>query len=339
MLRKLLGFFYPPPDLDWIQVEVSSYCNAYCAYCPHTVYKDIWLNRHMPLKTFERILPALAKTELVFLQGWGEPLLNPDFLKMVKAAKDAGCRVGTSTNGMLLDASMARGLAECGADIVAVSLAGVGAVNDSVREGTSLEKALEAVASLGRAKEGLGTEQPGVHIAYMLLRSGLKDVAGLPAMLRGLGVSQVVISTLDMVPCEELEDEVIVPSDSREYDELCELLDEVREEGARWNIDVHYQIHKPKSLRAICTENAGRALFVSADGSVSPCVFTNLPVRKEAELYCGSGRSYRRLTFGNVNSASLEEIRRRRAYEVFRRSFREGDSPAACYGCPKLTIG
>lgn len=338
MLRRLLGFFRPP-DLDWIQVEVSSYCNADCTYCPHTVYKDFWLNRHMPLNTFERILPALAETDLVFLQGWGEPLLNPDFLKMVRAAKAAGCKVGTSTNGTLLDASMAHRLVECGADVVAVSLAGVGEANDSVRKGASLEKALEAIRVLDRAKKSLGTELPGVNIAYMLLRSGLKDIVGLPAMLRGLGVSQVVISTLDLVPCKELEDETIVPSDSREYDELCDLLDSVKEGGARLDIDVHYQVRKPKSQRTVCTENAGGALFLSADGAVSPCVFTNIPLREEAEIYQGSGRPYRRLSFGNVSSGSLEDIRRLNEYDAFIRSFREGRVPEACDRCPKLAIG
>jgi MoaA/NifB/PqqE/SkfB family radical SAM enzyme len=293
----------------------------------------------MPFDTFERILPALAKTELVFLQGWGEPLLNPDFLKMVRAAKAAGCKVGTSTNGTLLDSSMAHRLAECGADVVAVSLAGVGEANDSIRKGASLEKALEAIRVLGRARKNLGTELPGAHVAYMLLRSGLKDVVRLPAMLRGLGVSQVVISTLDLVPCKELENETIVPSDSREYDELCDLLDSVKEGGARLDIDVHYQIRKPESRRTVCTENAGRAMFVSADGAVSPCVFTNIPVREEAELYRGSKRPYRRLTFGNVNSASLEEIGRRDEYDAFIRSFRDGGAPEACEGCPKLAIG
>ena len=92
------------PRLDWIQVEVTSYCNAACVYCPHTVYQGHWASRHLPLTTFAKLLPALARARLVYLQGWGEPLLHPDFFNMVALAKQAGCRVGTTTNGMLLDA-------------------------------------------------------------------------------------------------------------------------------------------------------------------------------------------------------------------------------------------
>ena len=88
------------PRFDWIQVEVSSFCNAACVYCPHTVYRNQWLNKHMTLETFEHLVPAFRNTKLVYLQGWGEPFLNPYFFTMAERAKKAGCRVGTTTNGM-----------------------------------------------------------------------------------------------------------------------------------------------------------------------------------------------------------------------------------------------
>jgi hypothetical protein len=34
----------------------------------------------MPLSLFRRLKPALKNTDLVYLQGWGEPLTHPDFL-------------------------------------------------------------------------------------------------------------------------------------------------------------------------------------------------------------------------------------------------------------------
>jgi hypothetical protein len=83
----------------------------------------------------------------------------------------------------------------------------------------------------------------------------------------------------------------------------------------------------------------GRALFVSADGMVSPCVFTNLPVREERGLYCGGGRQYERLIFGNVESMRLESIWRGNDYGAFRRALSKGAIPAECEGCSKLFIG
>jgi sulfatase maturation enzyme AslB (radical SAM superfamily) len=196
MLKDWLSFLLLP-SLDWIQVEVSSYCNVACVYCPRTVYRDVWLNRYLPSETFKRLLPAFAKTRLVFLQGWGEPFFHPDFLAMAVMAKEAGCRVGTTNNGMLLNPEMARKLVECGMDVVAFSLAGVDEKNDVVRRETSMGKVLDATRTLHQAKERLGSTQPAIHIAYMLLRSRIRDVENLPLSLRGLGISQVVISPLD----------------------------------------------------------------------------------------------------------------------------------------------
>ena len=91
------------PSLDWIQVEISSYCIGECIYCPHTEYKKNWQNRYLPLQLFEKLIPAFAKTRLVYLQGWGEPFTHPHFFDMLRIAKKAGCMVGTTTNGTLLN--------------------------------------------------------------------------------------------------------------------------------------------------------------------------------------------------------------------------------------------
>ena len=82
------------PFLDWIQVEVTSLCNAECVYCPHVVYEQFWQKNHMPIETFEKLLPAFRRTSLVYLQGWGEPFLHPRFFEMVRIARGCGCRVG-----------------------------------------------------------------------------------------------------------------------------------------------------------------------------------------------------------------------------------------------------
>ena len=55
------------PRLDWIQVEVSSFCNAECIYCPHTEYRNNWQNRLFPIELYKRLIPAFAKTKLVYL--------------------------------------------------------------------------------------------------------------------------------------------------------------------------------------------------------------------------------------------------------------------------------
>lgn len=247
--------------------------------------------------------------------------------------------VGTTTNGMLLNTETIRQVVECGVDVLAFSLAGVDERNDAVRQGTSFDRILEAIWSLHKRKEKVGKELPVIHIAYMLLRSGLGDVEQLPLVLKGLGVSQVVISTLDFVPCKELADETIMPSTLDEYEGLRAQLEAVKVKGEQFGLRVHYELYNPGGRRPTCTENVQGALFVSADGMVSPCVFTNLPISQETQVFSDGERTYRRLIFGNVSDTSVGAIWWGKAYRGFRKAFKGDRLPNICEDCPKLFIG
>lgn len=323
------------PCWDWIQVEVTTCCNAACLYCPRTAYQDRWPDRHLSLETFSRLLPAFPRASLVYLQGWGEPFLNPDFFTMAALAKEAGCRVGATTNGMLLDVRQMERLVELEVEVVAFSLAGLDEKNDYFRHGTSLSRVLAALESFRRVKERYGRVKPEIHIAYMLLRSCWPDLERLPLLLEGSGVSQVVISTLDFVAAKELMEEAIRPRELREYEEMESRLQAVAAAGEVRGLKVNYHLPRPGSRRRTCPENPGRALVVGADGSVSPCVFTNLP---PGTTYFAGGREvpYQPLSFGNINALSLEDIWNSKAYAAFRHAFETGRISFSCQDCSKL---
>ncbi|MHB8067801.1 MAG: radical SAM protein [Desulfobaccales bacterium] len=323
------------PRLDWIQVEVTSCCNAACLYCPRTIYHDRWPNRHLSLTTFSKLLPAFPQTDLVYLQGWGEPLLNPDFFTMAALAKDAGCRVGATTNGMLLDIPKMERLVELEVDVVALSLAGTDEKNDQVRKGTSLRQVLAALESFQRVKKERGSHKPEIHIAYMLLSSGWPDLEGLPQLLEGSGVSQVVISTLDFVAERELVGETVRPRDPAEYEEMEARLQTVAAEGEVRGLKVHHYLPAPGNRRRTCSENPTWGVVVAADGGVSPCVFANLP---PGTTYFTGGQEmpYQPLSFGNIHTSSLADIWNSEAYAAFRRAFERGGIPASCLHCSKL---
>ncbi len=331
---KILSWF--DPSFDWIQVEVTSACNAACTYCPRTVYRDVWEDRHLPLDTFRKLEPAFAKTRHVHLQGWGEPFLHPDFFEMVAIAKAAGCRVGTTTNGMLLNGDRITRIIESGVDIIALSLAGTGEANDVIRKGTSLKKVLEAIRTLDREKKEMGTEKPEIHVAYMLFRSGMGELEALPALLESLGVSQVVVSTLDFVPTEELRKEAVIPETVEEYREICARLDRLVEAGRTKGLGIHYHLVSTEKRREVCTENVQRALCVSSDGAVSPCVYTNLGVSGTYHDLQGKKVSYERMVFGNIREKDVKDIWKGKSYKAFRRSFFKGRLAPTCQKCPKI---
>jgi MoaA/NifB/PqqE/SkfB family radical SAM enzyme len=341
IIDKIISLFETP--FDWIQVEVTSACNAACIYCPRTVYKDRWANRHLPLETFKKLVPAFSETRHVHLQGWGEPFLHPDFFEMVAIAKGAGCRVGTTTNGMLLNREMIERVVESRMDIIAFSLAGTGEENDRIRKGTRLSKVLEAMRALSEEKQRGRVETPAIHVAYMLFQSGIGNLRNLPHLLEGCGVSDVVISFLDFIPCEELQSEVIASATKAEYEELRSCLEEVKEEGRLHHLHVHHPLESMGERTAGCTtnvhgctENVQRAVCIASDGSVSPCVYTNLQAPGACYMPQGEKRQYERMVFGNIQEKSLRKIWQERGYAAFRNSFQKGELSSHCVRCPKL---
>lgn len=326
------------PTLDWIQVEVCSDCRNSCIYCPHTIYADGWKSRNMSPGTFERLLPVLEKVKLVHLQGWGEPFLNPHIFTMLKMAKDRGCRVGTTTGGMLFDDAKIEKLIKYGIDLLAFSLAGTGKVNDRIRCGTDLHFVLKVIADINLKKKKLKSSFPKIHIAYMLLRSGLVDLAKLPELLKDLGIEQVVITTLDFVADDSMQDEAVIPKDTAEFEEINSLLKSTKAKASEYGIELFYYITHPHIRNTFCTENIRRALFVSVDGEVSPCVFLNIPATHAYYRINDQNHAYQAMTFGNINRQNLATIWRRNEYVDFRGSFELGRHPDFCKNCRKLRI-
>ncbi len=324
------------PRFDCIQVEVTTHCQAACSYCPHTLCRDRWTSNHLPLAMFRRLLPDLKRANLVHLQGWGEPFLHPDIFSLISLARDAGCQVGTTTNGMLLDKDMLARLVDLEVAVVAFSLAGVGENNDRVRRGARFATVLEKIKILHEIKARKGAVLPQVHVAYMLLRSGLADLACLPRALAGLGVSQVVVSTLDFVGEPALAQESLRLITPEEHREAAARLDSLVNRSRGLGLSVHGALPPPGQSPPACPENLHRALVVAADGEVTPCVFLNLPVNNATLVNAQGKHPWERLSFGNLAGKSLTAIWKSPAYRQFRRALSRGPVSPPCHHCLKL---
>lgn len=344
------------PRLEWLQIEISSDCTANCFYCPRTVYKDRWLTQHMEESLFRRLLPAFKKIRFVHLQGWGDPFTHPQFFDFARLAKHAGCQVGTTTNGMLLNERICEQLVEERIDTVGFSLAGTGAENDHYRQGTRLEKVLSVIEDIHRAKQRTGADRPHLHIAYLLLKSGIAYLDRLPDLLRNRGIAQVVVSTLDAVGSPLLANETFSPEDRLEMDEVRQHLEEVVDAGRKVGLTIYYRLPaNPKKQEGdrqyiedesfipipepqMCSENVQCAAFIGVTGNVSPCVFVNLPITAPPPDPADSiAHPYRPVVFGTIANARFEKIWHSQPYASFRKAHHSGAIPAACELCTKFS--
>jgi MoaA/NifB/PqqE/SkfB family radical SAM enzyme len=332
------------PKLDHVQVEITSACGNGCVYCPNAVFRRAgqWPMESMPLDLFRCILPDLARSlhpdpwrqPLLHLQGWGEPLLHPDFLAMVQLAKQAGCRVGTTTCGHAVDRALAERLVDSGLDVLAFSVAGTDAASDGIRRGTSIEAVFAALAAVAEAKRAAGSAHPLISVAYMLLASQWAAAEAIPETFAGRGVEAVIISTLHYPPTPELSRESVLPTDEPEYEALAARLAAIVGRGRERGLAIAAHLPTPPPHRGLCKDEAQHlSLVVRPDGTVVPCILARLSVPSHPRL------DVEQFVFGDLKRQSLREIWRGEAYIAFRRSFWDARPPGRCRECQRLGAG
>jgi len=342
------------PELDWIQVEVTTYCNSDCIYCPHTTMGSCWQKMHMTLELFRELIPFMRYTKLIYLQGWGEPLLNPELFEMIRMCKDNGKRVGFTTNGMLLTEETIHKLIDFKVDILGVSLAGATtASHNKFRKGNDLDEVISNLELLYRLKRERNSQRPELHLAYIMLKSNFHELEKIVPIAKRLGVTQIVASNLSLILGPELASEAIF-NDTDLTDNYREILEKIKEHAGGEDILFAYNQPGLDETSIRCNENVCHSCVVNVDGEISPCVFTN-PV-----LTAGSDRTGNRTTehifkdrllpltsisFGNIEHEKLSRIWHKKEYVGFRTAWSSGsiaelqdglaNLPESCMNCYK----
>jgi MoaA/NifB/PqqE/SkfB family radical SAM enzyme len=313
------------PELDWIQVEVSSRCNAACTYCPQPL---LYKKEHMPLELFKKLLPYLGYTNLVYLQGWGEPLINPDLFAMIRLCKKKGKRVGFTTNGMLLNEETILKLVDLETDIISVSLAGTTPeTHNRIRKGTDFNKIIENLELLRQIKSQKKTAFPDLHFAYLMLVSNFHELKGAVGLGKRVGAKQIVCSNLTFIIDEALCPEAFFVREE-ERKRFADALYDITEEARGENLLFAFPNPLFQKQPANCSENVCLSCVVSVTGEVSPCVFTS-PTLLQADsrarckplthIYQNIPLPCYPLSFGNITDDSLTGIWNKKKYHRFRK--------------------
>ena len=118
------------PVVIW---NVGRRCNLHCVHC----YSDSENRAYAGELTTEEgraLIDDLADFGIpVLLLSGGEPLMRPDLFHLIAHARERGLRVTLSTNGTLIDATVAARLRALEVSYVGISLDGIGATNDMFR--------------------------------------------------------------------------------------------------------------------------------------------------------------------------------------------------------------
>ncbi len=118
------------PVVVW---NVTRRCNLKCVHC-YAHAKDQHFNNELTTAEGRTLIDDLATFGApVLLFSGGEPLIRPDLPELAAYAVERGMRAVISTNGTLIDPTMARTLKEIGLSYVGISIDGTEPVNDRFR--------------------------------------------------------------------------------------------------------------------------------------------------------------------------------------------------------------
>lgn len=240
-----------------IQIEPTNMCNLQCPLCPvaqKTLRRE---SRHMRFEQFKKIVDDVQDHVLLFiLWGWGEPLINPEFPRMIRYAADRDIRTVTSTNAHFLNNDkQVEEILSSGLSTLIVAIDSIHAdIYQKYRKKGSLEKALSGLHKVIEIKKRIGSSTT-INFRMVVMRQNEHEVARIESMARRIGADVFSIKTVNPACGEVGLDSEFVPENPR-YQRL-----EYRP-GTWERVHVDRDCERPWIMANI-----------HSDGSVVPCCY------------------------------------------------------------------
>ena len=303
------------PAYNHLQIELTSRCNLRCRTCLYGHYPERWVETDLPISLLDRILDLAPRIRSIHLQGWGESLLREDCVTLIKRVKQAGPVVSLSSNGGVMTAGLARDLIAAGLDSMAFSFSGTSAAEqDPLRGKGSFTRAAAAAALFTGCRPDA---RPPVLMNFLLLQSNRQALLRVLGFAKRLGMSRVEVGHFIHCVAPDQAAWPAYPETGRAHPRWFWLRLSVLWHGTTLGLP-----SMKGQPTAVCAKNPLENLFVGADGTVSPCVYLNPPLKATVPLFRG-GRLVEtpRIIMGRLSEQSLDEIWQSRDYRAFRQVF------------------
>lgn len=108
---------------EFVIIENTNFCNISCVFCANSQMKRT--KGFIRKELFEKIIKDCVEQNInnIIIQGYGEPLLDKDYVAKVNFAKEQGIKhVQCVTNGILLNEEVSRGLIKAQLDSINISI-------------------------------------------------------------------------------------------------------------------------------------------------------------------------------------------------------------------------
>jgi len=321
------------PLPHFLQIEPVGQCNLRCAMCPIQY-------RHagppwgppalMPYEDFVRLLDGFPTAHELHLQGLGEPLMHPDFFRMVEHAVGKGLKVSTNTNLTLLTPRRVEQCVRSGLHAVHVSIDGASApVFEKIRRGASFIKVLRNLERLVAARTTLGSRTPELRIVNVVMRSNLHELKDIVALAHRHGVTAIFVQHLShdfgegTLPDAYRNMRDFVQAETLLNDDparVARCFDEARRAAAELGVSLRLPPldTAPHGARARGCDWPLRGAYLTYEGDALPCCMVSTADR---------------FNMGNMLKDGVERVWNGEAYRDLRDGLENGDPPAICRSC------
>jgi len=171
-------------SLPVLYIEATSKCNLKCVFCgmhSNRLYNNTKEKRHMDIDLFNKVIEkskGMNRFKVLYLQGNGKSLLNPNIAEMVNIAKSANIaeQIVLVTNGVLLTSDKFRKLAKAGVSSIRVSLDVISP--DKFRNIKGVDVSQRVIKNVEACIELIGAEDLNTKLVILCAELDDKELGG-----------------------------------------------------------------------------------------------------------------------------------------------------------------
>jgi radical SAM protein with 4Fe4S-binding SPASM domain len=188
-----------------ISIEPTTNCNLGCPECPSGLKVFSRNTGNIEMDTYTKMIEQVHHNLLyLYFYFQGEPYMHPQFLELVRIAKEKKIYTVTSTNAHFLTERKAKETIESGLDRIIISIDGTTQeVYENYRRGGTLTKVIDGAKNLVRYKKELKSKTPHIIIQFLVVKPNEHQIEDIYKLAEDIGVDEVKLKTAQIYDYKE----------------------------------------------------------------------------------------------------------------------------------------
>lgn len=317
-----------------IVIESTSRCNLQCEMCPRNSVKQTCGD--FDLNLFKKLSKYFKKNMVVNLAGWGEPLLHPRLIEMVRIAKRRGVIIGFTTNATLMDIEISEKLIKGGLDFIDFSLDGATQKTyEQIRRGAKFNEVINNIRKFIEIKNSLSKKALHTSITFVMMKQNIHELPLMVKLTKDLKVEFLNAKNFDVLSSKEDIEKVVFSHDkyNKSDNNFIKFRDDIiantvsLANDLNLNLEINpFVINESKKCKLAST-----GIFISHFGEVTICCATGHHVPRMLDRT--NTLENAKIIYGNLNTSELTKILTEKRYIECKNKAAQDIIPIECKGC------